>query len=143
MTRLAPLRRDTVAGVGDGVILGLAYAVGFSAIAAVSLTIGTIIRSMPVGLAIRTWLAAIVFYLVAGAAGGAVYGALRPVQDRYYGRFLTAYLILWLVYGGATVAFWPVIGRDSGRVTLPGMLAVWGVLAAVLAPIYLRVTRRA
>ena len=61
-------------------------------------------------------------------------GALRPLQSTYIGKFLTAYLILFLVYGGGTAALTPLM-KDLPPVPLSTMLAVWSVLCLVLAPI--------
>jgi hypothetical protein len=111
------------------------------ALAAVTLTIGTFGGRASAAAAASTWLLAAAFYLVAGILGGALYGLLRPLRDRYLGRLLTAYLILVLVYGGGTAALWPLLRENAGRATLPVMLGVWAVLALPLAPLYVWVLR--
>ena len=58
------------------------------------------------------WLACVAYYAAAGATGGAIFGALRPLRSRYLGRFLTAYLIFVLVYGGASATVVPLISPD-------------------------------
>ena len=120
--------------VPGGVLRGLASALAFTIIAAVSLAIAAAARRLDPGFALRTWLLATAFYWVTGAAGGALYGWLRPLRDRYVGKLLTAYLLLVLVYGGGTAAFWPILPHTPGDLTLAGMLVVWLVFAIPLAP---------
>jgi len=120
--------------VPGGLMRGLVAAFGFTVIAAVSLAIAAAVGRLAPGFALRTWLLATAFYWVVGAAGGALYGWLRPFRDRYVGKLLTAYLLLVLVYGGGTAAFWPVLPHTAGDLTLPAMLGVWLVFAALLAP---------
>jgi hypothetical protein len=88
-----------------------------------------------------TW-QAIAFYYLAGIAGGTVFGLLQPFRDRYVGRYLTAYLILFLVYGGGTSIFLPSWqGGDPDPVPLRSLLLLWAVLCLILAPLYVRVFR--
>ena len=126
--------------VAGGVRLGLGMAAGFSALAAVALVVGAREGAAE---AARMWALASLFYVAAGALGGALYGALRPVQHRYWGRCLTAYLILLLVYGGGTVALLPLM-REPGEkpVPLSVILPLWAVICLVLAPIYVAVNTR-
>jgi hypothetical protein len=82
------------------------------------------------------------YYCVAGAAGGAAFGLLRPMQHRYVGKFLTAYLILLLVYGGGTVVVLPAMNEDGAKpVPVAALVGAWAVLCLILAPIYVRITR--
>lgn len=84
----------------------------------------------------------VVFYYVAGILGDALFGLLRPLQTRYTGKLLTAYLLLFLVYGGGTATFLPLWSKgDPHPVPLRLLLAMWAVLCLVLAPIYVQVFR--
>jgi hypothetical protein len=77
-----------------------------------------------------------VYYLVAGYLGGALFGLLRPLRNCYLGRVLIAYLLLVLVYGGGTVAFYPLIAQRPNPSSLAELLIAWAVLSLILAPIY-------
>jgi cytochrome bd-type quinol oxidase subunit 2 len=124
--------------VGGSVAMGLLMATGFSAFVLVmALLRGSTVYDDVGGM--RTW-QIIVFYYSAGVVGGIVHGLLRPLRERYWGKLLTAYLLLFLVYGGGTIAFWPMMSQDfdSPRLTLGLMLKAWGVLCLVLAPIYVK-----
>ena len=130
------------ADVRDGVRTGLGYAIWFSLIATVLLAIAA--RNGPAVEVAKFWLAVIVFYFVAGAAGGALYGWLRPVRDRLWGRLLTAYLILFLVYGGGTLAFMPLfesLNPDSQHDPVLFLMAMWAVICIFLAPVYVVIVR--
>jgi hypothetical protein len=82
------------------------------------------------------------YYCGAGAAGGAAFGLLRPMQHRYVGKFLTAYLILLLVYGGGTAVVLPAMNEDGAKtVPVAALVGAWAVLCLILAPIYVRITR--
>lgn len=120
--------------VRGGVIQGILMAIGFSVLAGAGLLFGG--AQAELGDVWRVWLLATAFYLVAGTLGGAVFGWLRPFRRHYWGKALTAYLILFLVYGGGTAAFWPMISDGRAGPTLATMLMVWAVLSAVLAPLY-------
>ena len=85
---------------------------------------------------LTTW-QVVAFYYAAGTTGGALFGLLQPWRTRYAGKFLTAYLLLFLVYGGGTAVFLPMLNRvDDRPLPLWVMLAVWAILCLVLAPIY-------
>ena len=116
---------------------GFRYAVGLSVIATAAIAIG-IAKGAP-GQAALVWVAAVAFYFIAGTLGGALYGWLRPFRSKLWGRLLTAYLILFLVYGGGTVAFYPlfVIADPEMRgVPLLLMVGAWAMLCVILAPVY-------
>jgi hypothetical protein len=86
------------------------------------------------------WVSIVLFYYASGTAGGALYGALRPIQDRYTGQLLTAYLILFLIYGGGTVTLLPVF-RPQATEAFGPLLAVWAIVCLVLAPVYVRIVK--
>jgi hypothetical protein len=129
------------ADVWTGVLIGLLFAGGFAGIATIILGFRAILGGFPLPDVVETWVTAVAFYLVSGALGGAVYGALRPIQHRRLGQLVTAYLILLLVYGGGTVALWPTMQQEGTTGSLRTLLAVWAVLAAILAPIYVHVIK--
>ena len=84
-------------------------------------------------------MAAVLFYLLAGTLGGALYGWLRPARHALWGRLVTAYLILFLLYGGGSAAFYPLFisaDTDYAKVPLWLLLAAWAALCFVLAPVY-------
>lgn len=54
----------------------------------------------------------------------------------YPGRVLIAYLLLLLVYGGGSVAFYPLIAMRPDPPPLAGLLLVGAVFSVVMAPIY-------
>ena len=88
-----------------------------------------------------TW-QTIVFYYLAGVLGGTIFGLLRPLRNRYAGRYLTAYLILFLVYGGGTSVLLPTLQRgDSDPIPLRNLLLLWAVLCLILAPLYVHAFR--
>jgi hypothetical protein len=120
------------------VFVGLAIAAGFSVLATIPILVGAIRSANVLSL---LWVYP--FYFAAGAAGGAIVGLLAPIQHRYLGRLLTAYLVVYLVYGGATVAFWPLLSADRGArgPSLVSMLGAWTVIALFVAPVYERISR--
>ena len=85
----------------------------------------------------------VAFYYAAGAMGGALFGLLKPWRTRYAGKLITAYLLLFLVYGGGTAVFLPIFYPPSER-SLPlwFYLALWAVLCLVLAPIYVAMFKK-
>ena len=134
--------QDYRADVRDGVRIGVRYAIWFSVIATVLLAIAA--RNGPPAQVAQLWLAVIAFYFVAGVLGGALYGWLRTVRDRLWGRLLTAYLVLFLVYGGGTLAFMPLfrsLDTDFANVPVLFLMALWAVLCVLLAPIYVFMLR--
>jgi len=120
------------------VFVGLWCAAGFSVLATIPILIG-VFKSINVFPLLWVY----PFYFAAGAAGGALVGLLQPIQHRYLGRLLTAYLVVYLVYGGGTIAFWPMITADQGDrgPSLVEMLGFWTVLALFFAPMYERISR--
>src|SRR2546422_2676274 len=116
---------------------GLRYAFTFSVIATVAIAVGA--RQGAPSPALLIWVAAVFFYVLAGTVGGALYGWLRPARNVLWGRLLTAYLILFLVYGGGSIAFYPLfVSVDQGVAKVPLLLlvAVWAVLCLLLSPVY-------
>ena len=124
--------------IRKGIGLGLSFAGAFSIIALLALVFRG--GEADVSEVATVWLLATGFYLVAGVVGGAIFGWLRPFHAHYWGKALTAYLILFLVYGGGTAAFWPMFAKHGGP-SLLTMLGVWAVLAALLAPLYVWITK--
>lgn len=120
------------------VLIGLAFASCFSLVATLPIAVGWVN-----GTDVRPLLWVYPFYFAAGAAGGALVGLLAPMQHRYLGRVLSAYLVVYLVYGGGTVAFLPLLtaeGNERG-ISLPAMLGFIAVVSLFLAPVYERVAR--
>ena len=130
------LRHDLFVGLG----WGLTLAAMFSAfILLMAVRRGSTVYQNYGGLS--TW-HFIAYYFGAGAAGGAAFGLLRPMQHRYVGKFLTAYLILLLVYGGGTAVVLPTMNEDGAKpVPVATLVGAWAVLCLILAPIYVRITR--
>ena len=127
-------RRSDVRG---GIRTGLRYALGLSIIATIALA--AVAAKGGTAQAAIAWVAAVAFYFVAGFLGGALYGFLRPIRDKFWGRLVTAYLLLFLVYGGGTLGFWPLftLADPSFRqLSVLLMVGVWAVLSLVLAPVY-------
>lgn len=127
------------ADIVNGIRTGLGYAAFFSVVAAAGVILGASIGAS--GNPALIWILATLFYAVAGAAGGALFGLLRPLRRRYVGRLLTAYVILLLVYGGGTIAFWPVISDGADNPPLLGMLGLWALLCLIIAPLYVAASR--
>ena len=130
--RLSPPLHD----VREGVLQGTFLAAFFTVIAGVVLIL-TAGSTVPGGKA-RAWAMITAFYFGAGTLGGALFGALRPVRAHYWGRYLTAYLLLVLVYGGGTIALWPLFANRSTGPSKWTMLAAWAVCALAIAPLYVR-----
>ncbi len=124
--------------VREGAVLGIGLGILLSGIAALRLLVATAARGQA-GEEVRVWALATAFYLAAGLIGGIIFGLFRPLRDRYWGQFLTAYLILFLVYGGGTVAFLGLI--ENNGASLRTLLPVWAMICLALAPIYVRITR--
>ena len=120
------------AEVRSGVTLGVGVALCFAGIAAVGLLWGG--QGAPWREVVHLYGWAVVFYLVAGVLGGALYGVLSPIRHLYLRKYLTAYLILLLVYGGGSAAVLPLL--ETGPVPVPGLLLMWAILALFLAPVY-------
>ena len=123
-----------------GLAWGLAFATAFSAfVLLMALLRGSTVYEGLGGL--TTW-RVIAYYFAAGVMGGTVFGLLRPIQHRYLGKFVTAYLILFLVYGGGTAMMLPFLNkREGGPIPLSVLLAAWAVFCLLLAPVYVRITR--
>ena len=124
--------------------LGIFVGLGFATILSLFVLVMAVLRGSTVyesmG-ALNTW-QIIAFYYAAGVLGGSVHGLLAPLRDRYVGKLLNAYLLLLIVYGGATTAFWPMFTADQDPgdpVTIGQMWLVWLVLALPLSPIYVKI----
>ena len=122
--------------IRSSVVMGLWFATAFSAFVLVMAVLRGSTKYEDLG-GLRTW-QIVAFYYVAGAVGGIVHGLLKPTRSRYLGKYLTAYLLLFLVYGGGTIAFFPMINVEAPRVPLRLLLTVWAFLCLVLAPIYVK-----
>lgn len=138
-SEVAPTR-SLLQNVRDGIRRGVTIAAGFSGFLLImALLRGSVVYDRYGG--ITTW-QAIAFYFGAGIAGGALFGLLRPIQHRYAGKLVTAYLLLFLVYGGGSVAMLPILTRDDPDPVPPKiLLTMWAVICLLLAPLYVRVTR--
>ena len=138
--RSRPPTAETSIDLRGGIVAGLWFAAFFSVIAGARLLAAAVNRGGGRD-AIRVWVLASGFYVVAGLAGGALYGLLRPIQHHYAGKVITAYLLLLLVYGGAfaTVA-WLIEPNEAAE--LPSMLKLLVVLCIPLAPFYVYLTTR-
>jgi hypothetical protein len=123
-----PLSAEILSGVG----LGLFFALGFAGIAGLALLWGAQGAPWQEVLGLYGWVVA--FYLVAGVLGGALYGLLAPIRKVYVGKYLTAYLILLLVYGGATATILPLLEKTA--VPVAQLVGIWAVLCLFLAPVY-------
>jgi hypothetical protein len=126
--------------VRHGVRTGLQYALGLSIIATIALAV--VAAKGGAAQAAIAWLAAVAFYFVAGFLGGALYGFLRPIRKKLWGRLVTAYLLLLLVYGGGTLGFWPLFtlaDPSLRQLSVLLMVGVWAVVSLVLAPVYVLV----
>src|SRR5258705_425987 len=102
MTTVKPTipERSTVqrsADVRQGIRTGLGYALGFSVLATIIIALKA--RRYAASEGVLIWLGVMTFYFVAGGAAGAVYGLLRPIRTKLWGRLLTAFLLIFLVYG--------------------------------------------
>jgi hypothetical protein len=115
-----------------GVALGVGLAIFFACVAAVRLVWGAQGAPWREVLGLYGW--AIAFYLIAGVLGGVLYGVLSPIRHLCVGKYLTAYLILLLVYGGGTATILPLL--ETEPVPVRQLLVVWAVLGLFLAPVY-------
>ncbi len=123
------------ADVRDGIRIGTQYAVGFSILATVIIAVKG--RGHDTGEVALLWLGVIAFYFGAGALAGAVYGLLRPVRNKLWGRLATAFLILFVVYGASSLAVWPLAAAEVPFLpyALWG-LALVGAVSLIMAPVY-------
>ena len=126
------------AEIRRGIRLGLIVALFLGAVAAIRLV--AVSDRAQAGEALRLWSISLLFYLGAAVLGGTVFGLLRPTRDRYWGRLLTAYLILFLVYGAGAVVLLPFLVEKP--VPTRSLLIVMALACVVLAPIYELLTQR-
>ena len=134
-SQLTRVQRQHGEAIAAGIRLGLQLASAFSIFVVVMAIVRRSTHYDSYG-GLSTW-QVIAFYYAAGLVGGALFGALQPWRTRYAGRFLTAYLILFLVYGGGTAVFLPMFHATGERpVPLSVMLKVWACVCLVLAPLY-------
>lgn len=120
--------------VRQGVRAGLRLAIGLAAVASVIIMINAI--HSPSGNPFVAWLLVLAFYLIAGVLGGGLFGLLRPLGKRFWGRALIAYLVLVLVYAGGTVALYPLISQRPNPPSLSGLLITAAILCVIMAPVY-------
>ena len=125
--------------ISKGIRAGLRLAVALGVIASVILVINAVQTRN--GNPLSTWLFVVVFYIVAGILGGALFGLLRPLRHRYLGRVVIAYLLLVLVYGGGSFAFYPLIARRPNPPSLATLLIAWAAVSLILAPIYVAIAK--
>lgn len=128
-----PLSTEVVAGIG----MGLAIAVLLALVAAIRLALGGQGTPWREVLGAYGWV--VVFYLVSGIAGGTIYGLLAPIRHLYIGKYLTAYLILMVVYGGGAIVVSPLFG--AGPAPVGPVLVICAILALFLAPLYVRLLK--
>jgi len=121
--------------------MGLSMATGFSALVLIMAVLrGSMVYDDVGGVTTRQIVA---YYYATGLVGGTVFGLLAPLRSRYVGKLVTAYVLVFPVYGGGTAAFWPMINADhppSESLSLRTMLILWSVLSLFLAPIYVKVS---
>jgi len=122
-----------------GIRTGLRLAVGLGGIATVIIVINALqVRTLT---AVLIWPLVMVFYLVFGFLGGALFGLLRPLGRHYLGRLLIAYLLLELVYGGGEVAFYPLIKQRPNPPSLEALLILASLMCVILAPFYVFIAK--
>jgi hypothetical protein len=128
----------------DNVFLGVAWGFGLATCFSIFVLLLAILRGSTVyenygGL--TTW-RVIALYFATGLVGGVVFGLLRPLTNRYAGKLFTAYLLLFLVYGGGTAVLLPLMNKgDSTPTPLGELLIVWAIICLPLAPAYVWVVR--
>ena len=128
------------ADVRQGVRIGLKYAFGFSILATIIIAVKA--KGYAASEAVLIWIGVLAFYGVAGAGAGALYGLLRPIRTKRWGRLLTAFLLIFLVYGSGTLAVWPLAAPDVPFVSYAlTAFALVAALALVLAPLYVLMFR--
>jgi hypothetical protein len=89
------------------------------------------------------WVIATALYVGAALGGGTIFGLLRPLQGRYWGRYLTAALVIFFVYAGGAIVLGPTLtGERREPGTVSGVLVVAGLVAIVFAPLYVRIAER-
>ena len=125
-----------------GVRRGLQYATAYSAFVLIMAALRRSTTYESYG-GLTTW-EVIAYYYAAGLIGGALFGLLEPWRTRYIGKFLTAYLLLFLVYGGVVVVFRPLFDPPSER-SLPlwFYLAGCAVFCLPFAPLYVAMSNKA
>lgn len=124
-------RRD----IRDGVRNGLLYAGGFSVLAVVWVGIAALISlsHRHLGEATRILLIALPFYFLTGTVGGALFGFMRPLRKRKWGRLLTAYILYLFVYWSGLLVLAPTFDASPRILLYTGALfAVAGLFFAPL-----------
>jgi hypothetical protein len=130
-------------GLRRNVRWGIGWGLGFAAALSAFVGLMAVLRgstSYEEVSGLSTW-HVLAYYFGAGLAGGVLVGLLRPYQHHYWGKYLTAYLALLLVYGGGTAVFLPMLTADAPGPSLTTMLLGWAVVCVFLAPVYVRVFR--
>jgi hypothetical protein len=117
-----------------GVKRGLIFATLFSAlVVGVSLLEGS---SPYVRYGLTPW-QVVAGYYAAGLLGGVLFEIARPWRRRYAGKFFSAYLILFFLYGGCAATLFPILlAGDAQPISLVGILAFWAAACLLLAPAY-------
>lgn len=147
VTRRSRLRHDSASespSLGDNLRWGVGWGVTLATIFSLFVAVMAGLRGSTAyeDLGNLTTWHAVVYYYAAGVTGGALVGLLRPTHDHYWGKFLSAYLTLLLVYGGGSVALLPIMRpNDADLKSTVALLPLWAVLCLVLAPVYVRITR--
>lgn len=126
---------SVTANVSWGVKYGLGFATMLSVLVGIlALLSGSAADGKHAGLDAGTIIG---FYYVVGIAGGVAAGLMRPLTRFYVGRVAMAYVVLFIVYGGGTIALYPAFSKgDSDPPSISSLLLVWAVICVVLAPIY-------
>ena len=118
----------------------LPFATGLSVVAGIGVIVQLITARdwspRTIGLAVAFWMGVTLFYCVAELSVRQLGTWLRPLHGSVWGRFLTCYLAVLTIYGGVTLVLWPFMRDEWPNVRLAGLLGVWVVLSAVLAPFY-------
>jgi hypothetical protein len=135
-----PLGRDTAKpSVAANVAWGVKYGLGFATMLSVlvgilALLSGSAANGKHAALDAGTIIG---FYYVVGTVGGVAAGLMRPLTRFYLGRIAMAYVVLFIVYGGGTLALYPAFSKgDSDPPAISSLLLVWAAICVVLAPIY-------
>lgn len=119
--------------------MGVKYGLGFATMLSVlvgilALVSGSAADGKHAGLDAGTIIG---FYYIVGTVGGVAAGLMRPLTRYYVGRVVMAYVVLFIVYGGGTLALYSAFSKgESNPPSISGLLLVWALICVVLAPIY-------
>lgn len=130
-------RESLLRDVGDGVFVAMLMAAGFSALAAVIVTVASLAEGVRAFIALG-WIVG--SYFAGGLAAGTIFGFLRPVTPFPLGVMLVGILGGMVVYGSVGIAI-PFLDPDhadmTGREQLMSALAL-GVLVGPPAALSFR-----